>query len=41
MNSSRQRAHAFRHGRVSHLQQNGVPPDFTKYGVSYIRSRIS
>ena len=27
--------HAFRHGRVSHLQANGVPPDFTKSQVGH------
>jgi len=27
--------HAFRHGRVSHLQQNGAPPDFTKSQVGH------
>jgi integrase len=27
--------HAFRHGRVSYLQQNGVPTDFTKNQVGH------
>jgi integrase len=27
--------HAFRHGRVSHMQQNNVPPDFTKNQVGH------
>ena len=27
--------HAFRHGRVSHMQQQHVPPDFTKSQVGH------
>jgi integrase len=33
--------HAFRHGRVSHLQQNGVPPDFTKSQVGHSSLRTT
>lgn len=33
--------HAFRHGRVSHLQQNGVPPDFTKSQVGHSTLRMT
>lgn len=33
--------HAFRHGRVSHLQQNGVPADFTKSQVGHSSLRTT
>src|ERR1700693_3460590 len=33
--------HAFRHGRVSHLQQNGVPSDFTKNQVGHSSLRTT
>jgi integrase len=33
--------HAFRHGRVSHLQQNGVPSDFTKSQVGHSSLRTT
>ncbi len=33
--------HAFRHGRVSHLQQNAVPPDFTKSQVGHSSLRTT
>jgi integrase len=33
--------HAFRHGRVSHLQQNGVPPDFTKSQIGHSSLRVT
>jgi integrase len=33
--------HAFRHGRVSHLQQNGVPADFTKRQVGHSSLRTT
>jgi integrase len=33
--------HAFRHGRVSHLQQNGVPADFTKNQVGHSSLRTT
>jgi integrase len=33
--------HAFRHGRVSHLQQNGVPADFTKSQVRHSSLRTA
>jgi integrase len=33
--------HAFRHGRVSHLQQNGVPTDFTKNQVGHSSLRTT
>ena len=33
--------HAFRHGRISHLQQNGVPPDFTKKQVGHSSLRTT
>jgi len=33
--------HAFRHGRVSHMQQNRVPPDFTKTQVGHSSLRTT
>jgi integrase len=33
--------HAFRHGRVSHLQTNGVPADFTKSQVGHSSLRTT
>jgi integrase len=33
--------HAFRHGRVSHMQQNQVPPDFTKTQVGHSSLRTT
>jgi integrase len=33
--------HAFRHGRVSHMQQNQVPPDFTKSQVGHSSLRTT
>jgi len=33
--------HAFRHGRVSHMQQNQVPPDFTKDQVGHSSLRTT
>jgi integrase len=33
--------HAFRHGRVSHLQTNGVPTDFTKNQVGHSSLRTT
>jgi integrase len=33
--------HAFRHGRVSHLQQNNVPSDFTKRQVGHSSLRTT
>ena len=33
--------HAFRHGRVSHMQQNHVPPDFTKSQVGHSSLRTT
>jgi integrase len=33
--------HAFRHGRVSHLQQSGAPPDFTKRQVGHSSLRTT
>jgi integrase len=33
--------HAFRHGRVSHLQSNGVPADFTKSQVGHSSLRTT
>lgn len=33
--------HAFRHGRVSHMQQNHVPPDFTKGQVGHSSLRTT
>lgn len=33
--------HAFRHGRVSHLQANGVPSDFTKSQVGHSSLRTT
>ena len=33
--------HAFRHGRVSHLQQNGVPPDFTRSQIGHSNLRTT
>jgi integrase len=33
--------HAFRHGRVSHLQSNGVPADFTKRQVGHSSLRTT
>ena len=33
--------HAFRHGRVSHMQQNRVPPDFTKSQVGHSSLRTT
>ncbi|HXA76975.1 MAG TPA: tyrosine-type recombinase/integrase [Candidatus Acidoferrales bacterium] len=33
--------HAFRHGRISHLQQNGVPSDFTKKQVGHSSLRTT
>lgn len=33
--------HAFRHGRISHLQQNNVPPDFTKRQVGHSSLRTT
>jgi integrase len=33
--------HAFRHGRVSHMQQNSVPPDFTKSQVGHSSLRTT
>lgn len=33
--------HAFRHGRVSHLQANGVPPDFTRSQVGHSSLRTT
>ena len=33
--------HAFRHGRVSHMQQNHVPPDFTKTQVGHSSLRTT
>ena len=33
--------HAFRHGRISHLQQNGAPPDFTKRQVGHSSLRTT
>lgn len=33
--------HAFRHGRVSHLQQSGVPTDFTKNQVGHSSLRTT
>jgi integrase len=33
--------HAFRHGRVSHLQQNGAPADFTKKQVGHSSLRTT
>lgn len=33
--------HAFRHGRVSHMQQNQVPPDFTKAQVGHSSLRTT
>jgi integrase len=33
--------HAFRHGRVSHLQANNVPPDFTKSQVGHSSLRTT
>jgi len=33
--------HAFRHGRVSHMQQNHVPPDFTKAQVGHSSLRTT
>jgi integrase len=33
--------HAFRHGRVSHLQQNGAPSDFTKRQVGHSSLRTT
>jgi len=33
--------HAFRHGRVSHMQQNCVPPDFTKTQVGHSSLRTT
>jgi integrase len=33
--------HAFRHGRVSHLQQSGVPADFTKNQVGHSSLRTT
>ena len=33
--------HAFRHGRVSHLQANSVPPDFTKSQVGHSSLRTT
>ena len=33
--------HAFRHGRVSHLQSNGVPSDFTKSQVGHSSLRTT
>lgn len=33
--------HAFRHGRVSHMQANGVPPDFTKSQVGHSSLRTT
>lgn len=33
--------HAFRHGRISHLQQNGAPPDFTRRQVGHSSLRTT
>ena len=33
--------HAFRHGRVSHMQQQHVPPDFTKSQVGHSSLRTT
>jgi integrase len=33
--------HAFRHGRVSHMQQNRVPPDFTQAQVGHSSLRTT
>ncbi len=33
--------HALRHGRVSHIQQNHVPPDFTKAQVGHSSLRTT
>lgn len=33
--------HAIRHGRISHLQQNGAPPDFTKRQVGHSSLRTT
>jgi integrase len=33
--------HAFRHGRVSHLQANGAPADFTKSQVGHSSLRTT
>ena len=33
--------HAFRHGRISHLQQSGAPPDFTKRQVGHSSLRTT
>ncbi|HJY84353.1 MAG TPA: site-specific integrase [Candidatus Binatia bacterium] len=33
--------HAFRHGRVSHLQAEGIPPDFTKSQVGHASLRTT
>src|SRR5262249_14760650 len=33
--------HAFRHGRVSHMQQHNVPPDFTKNQVGHSSLRTT
>jgi integrase len=33
--------HAFRHGRVSYMQQNSVPPDFTKTQVGHSSLRTT
>ena len=33
--------HAFRNGRVSHMQQNHVPPDFTKNQVGHSSLRTT
>jgi integrase len=33
--------HAFRHGRVSHMQQNHVPPDFTRTQVGHSSLRTT
>ena len=41
LNIPRGGMHAFRHGRVSHMQQNHVPPDFTKNQVGHSSLRTT
>ncbi len=41
LNIERGGMHAFRHGRISHLQQSGAPPDFTKRQVGHSSLRTT